>query len=94
MTEQELLEKVKSMLNITGDFQNNTISLYIAEVKDFILKAGVDKSILNSDSSVGVIARGVSDLWNFNGGKFSEYFMMRVTQLALPDKEADNVSTE
>lgn len=92
MTEQELLEKVKSMLNITGDFQNETISLYIAEVKDFILKAGVDENILNCDSSVGVIARGVSDLWNFDGGKFSEAFLMRVTQLSV--KGDSDVQTE
>ncbi len=84
MTEQELLEKVKSMLNITGDYQNATVSLHIAEVKDFILKAGVDEDTLNSDSSVGVIARGVDEhLHGLNNGKFSEAFLMRVSQLAI-----------
>lgn len=84
MTEQELLEKVKSMLNITGDYQNATLSLYIAEVKDFIQKAGVDEKTLNSDSSVGVIARGVDEyLRGLSNGKFSEAFLMRVSQLAI-----------
>lgn len=84
MTEQELLEKVKSMLNITGDYQNATLSLYITEVKDFILKAGVDEKTLKSDSSVGVIARGVDEyLRGLSNGKFSEAFLMRVSQLAI-----------
>lgn len=84
MTEQELLEKVKSMLNITGNYQNATLSLYITEVKDFIQKAGVDKNTLNSDSSVGVIARGVDEyLRGLSNGKFSEAFLMRVSQLVI-----------
>ena len=36
-------------------------------------------------ASVGVVARGVSDLWDNDGGgvKFSPFFHERVSQLAL-----------
>ena len=45
--------------------------------------AGVREDIINSEASVGVIARGVSDLWNYGNGSttFSEYFYQRVIQL-------------
>jgi hypothetical protein len=53
--------------------------------------AGVSNSIINSDVSAGVIARGVTDLWNYgsNTGKLSDYFYQRVSQLSLSDEEAD-----
>lgn len=77
------LEKVKNALGITGDFQDDTLNVYIAEIKDFMLRGGVPSEIIDSDVSAGVIARGVSDLWNYNNGagKLSEYFFQRVTQL-------------
>lgn len=85
MTEAELLLKVKEGLGITGAYQDNTIKVYINEVKDFMLSAGVRKDVIESDASVGVIVRGVADLWNLASGTIglSPYFMMRVTQLAL-----------
>ena len=33
MTEKQLLEKVKTALNITGEFQDNTLLLYIQDVQ-------------------------------------------------------------
>ncbi|MED4061701.1 carcinine hydrolase/isopenicillin-N N-acyltransferase family protein [Priestia megaterium] len=85
-----MLEKVKTMLGITGTYQDATIQGYIDEVKQFLLDGGVDASIVNADSSAGVIARGVADLWNYGSGqgRFSKYFLQRVTQLAL--KKASN----
>lgn len=75
-----LLENVKSALGITGDYQDATISLYIDEVKSFLVNAGVKQA----NFTVGLIARGVADLWNYGGGegKFSEYFIQRASQLS------------
>lgn len=89
MTAEELLKKVKSLLNVTGTYQDETLKGYIADVKEYMLDAGVDEKIVNSTSAVGTIARGVSDLWNFGSGsvKFSPYFIERVIQLQY--KEAD-----
>ena len=79
----EILNGVKNALNVTGTFQDDTISGYIAEVMDYMVGAGVSDAIISA--SVGTIARGVSDLWDNDGGnvKLSPYFMNRVTQLAL-----------
>ena len=75
-----MLESVKDALGITGDYQNDTLTSYIDEVKAFLIDAGVSEG----DITVGIIARGVTDLWNYgNGnGKLSEYFMQRATQLS------------
>lgn len=80
MTDEELLTSVKSALGIVGDFQNETISVYIAEVKAFLIGAGID----NSKITAGLVARGVSDLWNYGAGngKLSDYFLQRATQLS------------
>lgn len=86
MAEAELLAKVKLALGETSDFADSMIAIYIDEVLDYMKNAGVSDSIANA--SVGVIARGVSDLWDNDGGnvKFSAYFHERVTQLALKSR--------
>lgn len=79
-----LLDKVKQALGITTDAQDDTISLYINDVKAFMLDAGVPESVLESDAAVGCITRGVNDLWTYGAGtaKLSEYFKQRVIQLS------------
>ena len=83
MTDAELLTRIKSALGITGDFQDATLNEYIKEVKAFLKSAGVSDDVIDSDSSVGCICRGVSDLWNYGSGnaKLSEYFIQRMLQL-------------
>lgn len=90
----DTLSKVKSALGITGSYQDDTLSVYIDEVKDYMLSAGVAESVVNSDVSAGVISRGVTDLWNYgsSGGKLSEYFYQRVSQLVY--KSAEEVADE
>lgn len=75
-----MLEQVKTALGITGDYQDDTIAEYIAEVKAFLRDAGVAEANITS----GVVARGVSDLWNYGAGdgQLSPYFIQRATQLA------------
>lgn len=90
----ELLNKVKTGLGVTGAYQDATISLYIDEVKEFLKSSGVHQSVINSDIAVGVIIRGVSDLWTLEGGsaRFSDYFNKRVIQLTSePPIEVENV---
>ena len=84
MTEAELLQKIKTGLGITTDYQNETLQIYIDEVKAFMKSAGVPEKVIASAASVGCILRGVTDLWNYGSGGvgFSEYFKMRVNQLA------------
>lgn len=75
------LENVKTALGIMGTYHDSTLLIYIDEVIAFLKDAGVAESNITN----GIIARGVSDLWNYGAGegKLSEYFRMRATQLAL-----------
>lgn len=85
MTDTELLAKVKKGLGITGTFHDDTLQIYIDEVREFMKSAGVKDAIISSAASVGCIARGVADLWNYGSGNasLSEYFKQRCIQLSL-----------
>ena len=82
-----MLEEVKKRLGITGEYQDDTIKGYIDDVKQFLLDGGVKKEVVDASSTVGVIARGVSDLWNYGSGgtSFSPYFLQRAIQLSGKD---------
>lgn len=75
------LADIKKALNITGDYQDDALQIYMDEAVAFLVDAGVPESRMTA----GIIARGVSDLWNYGAGegKLSQYFMMRASQLAL-----------
>lgn len=79
-TASALLDSVKIALGITGTYQDETIGAYIDEVVSFLNDAGV----ASSKVTPGIVARGVSDLWNYGTGegKLSEYFIQRATQLS------------
>lgn len=74
------LADVKNALGITGDYQDATLQVYFDEVVNFLTDAGV----VEANITKGIVARGVSDLWNYGGaeGKLSQYFMQRATQLS------------
>lgn len=76
-----MLDDVKKAMNITGNYQNDALQVYIDEVVSFLAGAGVR----TADMTPGIVARGVSDLWAYGAGdgKLSEYFMQRASQLAL-----------
>lgn len=80
MTDEAMLQGVKNALGITGEYLNDTMQEYITEVTAFLVDAGVKKTNI----TVGIVARGVSDLWNYGSGdgKLSPYFMQRATQLS------------
>ena len=80
MSDEQMLAGVKNALGIQGDYQDDTLMEYISEVKDFLLNAGVAQENITS----GIVARGISDLWNYGsgGGKLSDYFIKRATQLS------------
>lgn len=79
-----LLDDVKTTLGVTGDYQDDTIQMYIDETKQFMLDAGVSQKLIDSNVTIGIISRGVADLWNYGSGgaDFSPYFVSRVVQLA------------
>ena len=80
MNGEQFLESVKKSLNITGDYQNETLLGYISETVAFL----VDSGVKSKNITPGIVSRGVSDLWNYGAsdGKLSDYFKMRASQLA------------
>lgn len=89
MTNAELLTKLKSGLGITGTYQDDTLQVYIDEVKSFMESAGVNQSVIESEAAVGCIIRGVADLWNYGSGSanLSQYFVQRLIQLSMKQGE-------
>lgn len=79
MNDTELLEKVKEGLSIYGSALDNTLLIYINEVKDYALNAGVPSKFFELERSAGLITIGVDDLYNRHS--FSEYFNYRINQL-------------
>lgn len=76
----DMLAGVKNALGIQGTYQDDTLKEYISEVCDFLIDAGVSQGNI----TVGIVSRGVSDLWSYGSGdgSLSSYFMQRATQLA------------
>jgi len=74
------LEDIKNALGITGNYQDTTLQIYFDEVVAFLKDAGVKESNITK----GIVARGVSDLWNYGmgEGRLSEYFYQRASQLS------------
>lgn len=83
MTNAEQLEKIKKALGIGGTYQDEPLEIYMSEVKDYLLDAGVTEEVLQSEKVIGVLARGVADLWNYGAGnaQLSLYFYQRASQL-------------
>lgn len=89
MTDAELLTEVKKRIGITGDYQDDTLTGHIQDVKDFMQDAGVSEEIMQTTKIIGAVTRGVSDLWDYGSGngEFSPYFFQRVTQLVYKGGE-------
>ena len=93
MAEATVLYAVKTMLGVTGNYQDGTMQAYIDEVKQYMLSGGVSEEIVEASTSAGVIARGVADLWNYGAGngQLSPYFKERAIQLALRSKTSEQI---
>ena len=78
------LKQVKDALGIVGTYQDDTLQVYFDEAVAFLKDAGVPEAKITA----GVVARGVSDLWNYGvgDGKLSPYFMQRAAQLSYNSK--------
>lgn len=85
MTASELLPKIKKAKTITGNFHDDALLIVIEEVLSYLIDAGVKEKNI----TVGVVARGVSDLWDVPNGELSNYFIQRAKQLALKEDESD-----
>lgn len=93
LTEAERLAKVKYALygNATQSYNDEQLKLYIEEVLDEMIHAGVKENVAKSAAAVGCIACGVNDIWNFSSGtvKHSDYYNRRLVQLTLRRGDED-----
>lgn len=93
LTEAERLAKVKYALygNATQSYNDEQLKLYIEEVLDEMIHAGVKENVAKSAAAVGCIACGINDIWNFSSGtvKHSEYYNRRLVQLTLRRGDED-----
>lgn len=91
MDKEEMFRIVKEANGITGNFQDGMTRPIFEEVLYYLKDAGVSETILNSEKGIGVVAIGVSDLWNPAAGKkeLSSYFKERAIQLALSGGNSD-----
>ena len=87
LTAAEMLTKVKYALygNADGNFNDEQLQIFIDEIIDELISAGVAEKVARSTAAVGCIACGVNDIWNYAAGgvKHSEYFNRRLIQLKL-----------
>lgn len=89
MTKAEVLYKVKMALGNIPNHLDETIELYVDEVIEYLISAGVSTDLLDVKNEefdpkcAGCIIRGVADLWNYGNGdtKLSDYFYQRADQL-------------
>ena len=64
LAETDLLEQVKIALKMEGNnYNDNTILIWIKDVKDDLLFAGVSADVVGSTLAVGCITHGVEDKW-------------------------------
>lgn len=90
LTADERLARVKTALGLNGStYQDETLKIYIEDVIQELIDAGVKKEVAESTAAVGCIACGVNDLWNYTSGgvKHSEYFNRRLVQLSMKEGE-------
>lgn len=91
MTDLEQLEKIKTALGIGGTYQDATLKIYMDEVKEFLRDAGVSDLFLESEKVIGILTRGVADLWNYGSGnaQLSLYFKQRAIQLVYKSRKEE-----
>lgn len=58
MTDEELLAAVKKRIGITGDYQDDTISGHIQDVKDYMTDSGVSDAVMESDAENRKVSTG------------------------------------
>lgn len=91
MTDLEQLEEIKTALGIGGTYQDATLKIYMDEVKEFLRDAGVSDLFLESEKVIGILTRGVADLWNYGSGnaQLSLYFKQRAIQLVYKSRKEE-----
>lgn len=91
MTDLELLEKVKSGLNVTGTYNDTTLATKTSAVKQYLLNVGISQTQIETELGQATITIGVNDIWNLSSGevKFSKAFEMLLQQLQVVSERVE-----
>lgn len=83
------IEDIKKALGITGEYFDDVLQVYFDTTKIYLHNAGVADEKMN----IGVVARGVADLWNYGAGQgtWSKIFIDMASQLALGGEVDENI---
>ena len=73
------------------EFHKEVLQSYYEDGKDYLLDAGVPKENVESDKSIGCLARYILDTYNLNGNAvdLSPFFFRRLKQLQMKGVGAD-----
>lgn len=85
LTNEQQLTQIKAALGIGNGIPDATLNVWLSDVKDYMLNAGVPNSVINAPTTIGTLTRGVADSWNYGAGNtgYSTLFKERVAQLAI-----------
>jgi L-rhamnose isomerase len=83
MTDEELLEKVKSGLSVDGSYKDTDLLNKIRGGKLYVLNAGVSEANLYTDLGAQLLTIWVNDTWDLSSGQidFSNAFKIILQQL-------------
>jgi hypothetical protein len=91
MDDATILTEVKKRLAITDTFHDDMLSAFIDDTKDYLRAVGITDALLSDKKSLGILTRGVVDLWNNkpSDGSFSQMFYQRAIQLRAEVLESE-----
>jgi len=93
MTDIQLLAEVKTGLGIpsASTAHDGVLTQKLKLVKGFLSSAGISETILATDTAVGALVCGVTDVWSLQGGetKFSPLFYTLAAQLSMASLPAE-----
>lgn len=90
MTNAELLTRVKNGMLISGTSFDDALTMHIDEVKSYLANAGISNETIESQKAVGIITRGVADLFTNETPTLSNYFHERVAQMVLAENGGES----
>ena len=82
---EELYIKTREAMGIYVNYQDDQLKPRFYTVFQYLRNAGISEAKLLSEDAVGLLATGVSDLWNYGAGgtTFSPFFYDAAENLKL-----------
>lgn len=99
LTKEELYIKTREAMGIHVSYQDDQLKPRFLTVFQYLKNAGISEAKLLSEDAVGLLATGVSDLWNYGAGgtTFSPFFYDASKNLLMsaePAEEKTEVSAD